>query len=358
MREHVNNGFETCRSEELRPVAIKPLSITVVGAGVLGLWQAITLARAGHRIRLIELSSPGNPFAATASRYAGAMVAPDTEAEAAPVLVRDLGREALAIWTGTVPMMIRGSLVVAPPREPGELKRFARLTERHRMLDARELEAIEPDLAGRFDAALHFPGEAHLAVDKALAALLDAARAAGVEVMLGTDGTSALTPDASRDWTIDCRGRAAAADLPDLRGVRGERVLVRAPDVTLGRPVRLLHPRVPLYVVPWPDHVFMIGATVIESDDDGPMTVRSALELLNAAYALHPGFAEAAIVETGAGVRPALPDNVPRAMVEGQRRVIRVNGAYRHGFLLSPILARSVSAFFNGDRNTPLLEID
>ncbi len=27
-------------------------AITVLGAGILGLWQALTLARAGHRVRL------------------------------------------------------------------------------------------------------------------------------------------------------------------------------------------------------------------------------------------------------------------------------------------------------------------
>ncbi|MGE0856086.1 MAG: FAD-dependent oxidoreductase, partial [Hyphomicrobiaceae bacterium] len=119
---------------------------------------------------------------------------------------------------------------------------------------------------------------------------------------------------------------------------------VHAPDVTLSRPVRLLHPRHPLYVVPWPGNRFMIGATVIESEDDGPATVRSALELLGNAYALHPGFAEASILDIGAGLRPAFPDNVPRIYLKDHGRVIRVNGAYRHGFLLAPVLAKVVGA--------------
>ena len=40
----------------------------------------------------------------------------------------------------------------------------------------------------------------------------------------------------------------------------------------------------------------MIGATVIESEETGPISVRSALELLSAAYALDPAFGEAEIV--------------------------------------------------------------
>jgi glycine oxidase len=86
--------------------------------------------------------------------------------------------------------------------------------------------------------------------------------------------------------------------------------------------------------------VHLVGATVIESEDDRPMTARSALELLGLAYALHPGFGEAEIIEMSAGVRPAFPDNVPRIRVEGA--TVRVNGAYRHGFLLAPVMAKTV----------------
>ena len=71
--------------------------------------------------------------------------------------------------------------------------------------------------------------------------------------------------------------------------------------------VRLLHPRFPLYVVPWGDDLYMVGATVLEREDAGPVTVRSALDLLGTAYAVHPAFGEAEIVELNAGVRPSLP---------------------------------------------------
>ena len=64
----------------------------------------------------------------------------------------------------------------------------------------------------------------------------------------------------------------------------------------LGRPVRMLHPRIPLYIVPRADGVFMIGATMIESADPTGVSVRSTLELLGAAYALHPAFGEAEVL--------------------------------------------------------------
>ena len=72
------------------------------------------------------------------------------------------------------------------------------------------------------------------------------------------------------------------------------------------------------------------------------MTARAALELLSSAYALDPRFAEAEIVETGADLRPAFADNVPRIVRRG--RVLHLNGLFRHGYLMAPALARQAAA--------------
>jgi len=141
---------------------------------------------------------------------------------------------------------------------------------------------------------------------------------------------------------IDCRGLAARDSQPELRGVKGEMIIVETSEVELSRPVRLIHPRWPLYVIPRGDGKFMLGATSIEAEDTG-VSVRSALELLGAAYAVHPAFAEARIVEFGSGLRPAFPDNLPRITV-GKNK-IAVNGLYRHGFLLAPALAELTLGF-------------
>jgi glycine oxidase len=81
----------------------------------------------------------------------------------------------------------------------------------------------------------------------------------------------------------------------------------------------------------------MLGATQIESARRGGITARAALELLSTAYALDPRFAEAEVVETGADLRPAFPDNLPRVTRRG--RILYLNGLFRHGFLLAPALA-------------------
>lgn len=328
-------------------------SITVAGAGVFGLWQALALARAGHRVRLLEASA--EPFVGASSRLAGAMLLPDCEGEASPAIVREMGRRGVELWRETYPGLItRGSLVVANARDKGELTRFARMTERHTLVEGAALAALEPDIASRFSAGLHYAEEAHMETPRALAFLLDAARDAGVHVSLGMPWYE----DNSDDLVVDCRGFGAREALPELRGVRGERFLVRTHEVHFSRSIHLLHPRQTLYVVPWSDGIFLIGATLIESEDPGPVSVRSALELLGLAYALHPAFGEAQLIESAAGLRPSFADNVPRAIVSRGGTRIAVNGAWRHGFLLAPVMAEAVLAYLGGGKHQLLRNAD
>ena len=136
---------------------------------------------------------------------------------------------------------------------------------------------------------------------------------------------------------FDCRGLGARSEWPQLRGVRGEVIRLHAPDVTLQRPTRLIHPRYPIYIAPKEDHVFVIGATEIETEDLSPASVRSTLELLSAAYTVHSGFAEARILEITTQARPTLTDNLPAVRLLGER-TLQINGLYRHGFLISPAM--------------------
>ena len=80
----------------------------------------------------------------------------------------------------------------------------------------------------------------------------------------------------------------------------------------------MLHPKRPVYIVPRGDGLFMVGATMIENEERSRVTARSVVELVNSAYAIHPGFAEAEIVEMGSDVRPAFPDNLPRLTRRGR----------------------------------------
>ncbi|EPX75461.1 FAD-dependent oxidoreductase [Salipiger mucosus] len=309
---------------------------TILGAGVAGLATAHELTARGLSVRLIDPA--GGPGAHHCSWWAGGMLAPECEGETAEPQVVRLGRDAARWWEAAGAQVTHaGSLVLALGRDRRELDRFARRTERHETLDRAGIAALEPDLSERFDRALHFPTEAHLSPRDALAALRAGLAGKGVEIL----------PEAPHEGRlIDCRGLAARDRLPDLRGVRGEMAVLRTSEVALSRPVRLLHPRHPLYIVPRGGGIHMLGATQIEGDSRGPATLRSVVELLNAAYALHPAFAEAEVLELGADARPAFPDNLPRVVAQDDR--IHVNGLFRHGFLMAPALARAVAGQLTG----------
>jgi len=316
--------------------ASNDLSVDVIGAGVAGTWQALMLAKAGCQVTIYERDTAA--LTAATSHVAGGMLAPWCEAESSePVIVR-LGVRALDLWREELPdTPFNGSLVVAHQRDRADFERFARLTSHHQRLDADGINAIEPSLDGRFRDALFFPDEGHVEPRRVLPQLHARLAAMGVTIRFETERT-----ETSADLTIDCRGLAARDVSPDLRGVKGEMILVETDEVTLARPIRFLHPRWPLYVIPRENNRFMIGATSIESEDRG-VSVRSALELLSAAYAVHPAFGEARIIEVNAGLRPAFPDNLPRIAVKDN--TIAVNGLYRHGFLLAPALAELTAAY-------------
>jgi glycine oxidase len=305
--------------------------VTIIGAGIAGAWQALLFAQAGHDVTLHEKSDAAMML--STSHWAGGMLAPGCESEIAEPVISRLGLRSLDLWREALPdTPFNGSLVVAHARDRNDFERFAKLTSGHRRLDAAALAALEPSLEGRFRDALFFATEGHVEPRRVLPKLHEKILAAGGTIRFDSE----VEASELDGLVIDCRGLAARDTQPELRGVKGEMILIETDEVQLARPVRLIHPRWPLYVIPREDNLFMLGATSIEAEDTG-VSVRSALELLGAAYAVHPAFAEARVVEFGSGLRPAFPDNLPRISIDDEW--ISVNGLYRHGFLIAPALA-------------------
>ena len=312
------------------------LKVAIAGAGLMGRLIGWQLVKRGADVTLYERTPCHAP--ASAAHVAAAMLAPVSELPESDAAIFAMGQQSLRAWPAMldelgVPYGIGGSLLVAHGPDGPLLDKFYRSLGAHADTEARWLDGpgvaeLEPALAGRFERGLYLPHEGWLD-NRALLAALE-----------GCCGTmrfgERVDPDRLRaDFVVDCRG--VAAGFPDLRGVRGEAIRLHAPEVALKRPVRLMHPRYQLYVAPRPCRHYVVGATQLESESTQAVTVRSALELLSAAFALHPGFAESEITELCAGLRPAYPDNLPR--VEWHGGVLRVNGLYRHGFLIAPAVA-------------------
>ena len=313
--------------------------IVILGAGITGLWQAYVLSQRGHDVTLIEQGTTA--FNNAASAVAGAMLAPWCEGEAAEPAIQELGIRSIHLWKEAFAgVKQNGTLVITQPRDSNELKRFAAMTENYQKLDETAISQLEPSLEGRYRTGLFYAEEAHMQPVEAMNHMVQLLMSAGVNILWNYEATDDLP---NHDLLIDCRGMAAKDDLKTLRGVRGELLVVKSEEISLSRPVRLLHPRFPLYVVPWSGNRFMVGATVLESEEGGAVTVRSALELLGMAYALHPSFGEAEIISFRANVRPAFPDNIPKIIRQEKR--LYVNGIFRHGFLNAPALAVMVANY-------------
>jgi len=324
------------------------MRIEILGSGVSGLCCAHAFVERGCDVKVISASDALD--STCCSWWAGGMLAPGCEGENTEPLIASLGAESMAFWQSIAPdYATAGTLVVATSRDQPLLNNFARNTQGWQTIEGEQMAGLEPDLAERFNRGLLFSDEAHLDPRQTLNKLIDDLKNGGVKFEQGqiddSPGNEYSSSDLASDvdWVIDCRGLGASHHLKDLRGVKGEMLHIHSRDIHLSRPVRLLHPRIPLYIVPRANGVFMIGATMIESAERKHASVRSVLELLSAAYALHPAFGEAEILEIGVEARPAFPDNLPRLRRRG--KTLSVNGMYRHGFLAAPAMARRCVAF-------------
>jgi glycine oxidase len=217
----------------------------------------------------------------------------------------------------------------------------------HRV-NQQQIQELEPDLNPHFSQGLFLAEEGHINNRQLLAALGKEILALGVNlrehtpVNVATHNVITEASEENFDLVIDCRGFGAKKQDANLRGVRGETLAVQTKEISLQRPVRLMHPRYQLYIVPKPYNIFLIGATQIESEDRSPVTLQSSLELSSALYTLSPAFAEARIIEMDTNLRPAYMDNLPR--VDIQDGLITANGLFRHGYLLAPAVVENILA--------------
>ena len=350
------------------------LHIGIAGAGLAGRTLAWRLLRAGWRVSLFD----SRPRAAldTASMTAAAMLSPLAELAVSDDAVFALGQRSMVLWPrwideltegGGAPVYFRqkGTLVVAHAPDQSSLEHFTRLLQ-HKLpeacraqvhtLDAAALAAQEPALAGRFGGGLFLDSEGQLANDQWMAALaLEIDRLGGQwhesQAVQSVEEGRIVCADATHavDVAVDARGVGSKAQWSAVRGVRGEVLRVECPGVTLQRPVRLMHPRYALYVAPRPDHQFVVGATELESEDNGPVTLRSTLELGSALYSLHPAFGEARVLRLSAALRPALDDHRPAVVLRGG--VWHINGLYRHGYLCAPAVVDALAHKLLGTEN-------
>ncbi len=347
--------------------------IAIAGAGVAGRLMAWRLAHAGHSVSVFDPAdgpcppppahtgggSPGGRSGAAGFSAAG-MLSPIAELDHADARIARLGWRSLPRWQaigaalgGAEPLVrTQGSLLLAHGSDRGAaarvLARIAAVPEAPapEPLDAAQQRALEPALAPGL-LAWHLPGEGQVLPGELLQALAE--QAPGVRWHWGT-AIGSVDPGRLRDshgrehrceLAVDTRGLGARPQVA-LRGVRGELVWLHAPGVPLARPLRLLHPRHRVYLVPRPGGRIVVGASEIESEDTSAPSLRSTVELLSAAHSLVPELAEARIERLDSHLRPARTDHLP--FVHHESGLLRLNGLFRHGWLIAPALVQDALA--------------
>lgn len=323
------------------------MKIAVIGAGIMGLSVAHAARQNGFDVTLYERQAD---FPLNASAIAGGMLAPFSEIEALPLPYIEEGMKAIGKWRillgETNIFKQNGSLLIAHKEDKHMLHRFAQhLGHVADKWKWEEAQTVEPSLQARFDQGVFIESEAYLEPHQTMQFLMDA-----VKDSVQHQEVTPQEIESQYDWVIDCRGYMS--DAPEMRGVKGEILFVENKEFSLNRPVRLMHPRYPLYIIPRDEDVFAVGASVIENGDDSDdrVLLRSAMELMSAAYSLHPSFGEAHIIDIQSAVRPAYQNNLPRIDYAGGK-IIRCNGLFRHGYLFAPVMAESVTNWISDKEN-------
>ena len=359
-------------------------TIVIAGAGLLGSLTAWRLARenpqvAGH-IRVLE-KSPRDQLQ-SAANTAAAMVAPFAERNVCDADLFELGKTSLTLWPPlllqlkegsgeTIAYGNNGSLVVAHQADQAELRQFQQEMSAFGLLaedtaqavNRSHIQQLEPGINNEFQQGFFLPQEMHLDNRALLPLLHSEAEKLGVSFQFDCEVSDEfLLQQAEQALVLDCRGvgakNALSSDDHQLRGVRGEVCWIETSEVKISRPVRLLHPRYHLYLVPKGQteqgaYRYILGATEIESEDKSPVSVRSQLEMLSALYCLSPALAEARIIETDVNLRPAFPDHKPQ-VVRSANNLYRLNGLFRHGYLLAPAFLQQFESQLLASHNLAL----
>ncbi len=339
--------------------------IGIAGAGLIGRLLAWRLARSGIKVEIFDGDAKDGTM--SCAHVAGGMLAPFSEFVNCDSDVAKLGLDSLSIWEDwlseldeVVRMDRRGILILAHSRDLCDLKHFglrllgrlksARFPLALERLGEERISQLEPQLAGRFTEGLYLPLEGHIDSRQLMSAL---AKTLENEKVFWHDNVKVDSIESNRligknldrqfDFVVDCRGTGSRSCISGLRGVRGESIHLQAPAVLLNHPIRLIHPRHPLYLVPRDNGQLLLGATQIESDDFSPMSAQSALELLSGAVVLHSGLREARILSFGANCRPAMLDNRPA--IDCKSGLMRINGLFRHGFMCAPAIINECLSF-------------
>ncbi len=337
----------------------------IIGGGLIGRLMALSLLQQGcWRVSLFD---PIDLVRGRSTAHvAGGMLVPTLELENSDFDVWRLGSLSIPLWKRILSdlhleesaLSDAGSLLVCFDSEKAQFQDLCRKVnfkvghEPFQRLNIKDLCQRFPRLNHRLHAAIEVPTDGYLDNERVMAglakALLEHERFKHIAEAADNKKISHLTEELP--LVLDCRGFGGVAAGEAVRTVRGEILRVSMPNHGLTMSVRMVHPRFPIYIVPKSNDLLTVGATALESNHQGPVTVRSALELLSALYSLLPASGEAEILRMEVGFRAAYKNNAPKIYKQATKAgsLFVMNGFYRHGFLLGPVFCQALSESLNG----------
>lgn len=335
----------------------------IIGAGLLGRLAAFFLNKSGYEVNVYEKSEskPATGQLRSAAFTSAGMLSPLSEKESGGDLIYDLGYKSMKIWPkidssltqllgNGLGLKILGSLFICSPNEEPYTRRlFNKLSFYKDPINRKKIKTLEPNLSGNFKIWL-VEDEGHLNPLIAMESLYKGTLIGKNKEKIkwnfnypiydfGPGWIKGKTKKFFFDWVFDFRGVSAKEE--KIRGVRGENfILNTSHGFELFHPIRFVHPRHRVYLVPVSSDKILVGSTEIESEDLSPVTLQSTLDLLGIAKYIFPELAEARIISTDVNLRPASYDNLPLVKLEDGLAI--VNGLYRHGWLVAPALLKKL----------------
>jgi glycine oxidase len=356
---------------------VKPKTVAIIGAGVVGLGIAWRLAARGVAVSVFDKGAAG----AGATHAAAGMLAACAEAEPGEEALVALGRDSQARWPAfaqelqqasgiDVELRREGTLVIALTADD-QARLFHHLEFQKKLdlplqwISAAETRRREPHLAGKLAGAVFSPQDHQVDNRKLATALRIAAQAAGASINEHQEVAAISSQGRRVDGIVLADGRKVAADtvvlaagawsrgiaatiadlapqaLPPVRPIKGQMLALRmdpaAPLVThvIWGPG--------IYMVPRLDGRLIIGATVEEKGFDATLTAGGLLTLLEAAWRAVPAIEELPIDEMWVGHRPGSRDDAPILGPAPLDGLIYATGHHRNGILLAPVTADTIA---------------
>ena len=329
--------------------------VAVVGGGVIGLAVAWRCAQRGMRVTVYHHGSG-------ASRVAAGMLAPVSEAYFGESELTALLVASAALWPGFAEELAEygdvgyradGTLVVALTAD--DRAEAARLWA-SRVARPAGHPVDRDGAAGRAGPAPRVRGGALVADHQPTRGGSPCSAPRQAAVRLAARRVESLSElDAETVVVAAGCGSAARTGLP-VRPVKGQLLRLRADAVGgagFRHVIRGWADGRRVYVVPRADGEVVVGASEEERTDAIP-TAGAVLELLRAATDLVPELTEYELAEVCVGHRPGTPDNAPMLGRLDPRTVV-ATGHYRHGVLLTPVTADTITELLATGRAPELI---